>query len=599
MKQRYPGIVIVIVGLLTWSNVSVAEGSNAAKAAAKSIDILHQQKVAARDGNQLAVTVWKPSELNGRHATVLVATPYGSDEAHTRARKYASRGYAMASLDLRGRGGSDGEFIPLSDHGTDICDTIAWIKKQSWSSGEVLMRGGSYRGMAQWMAASTCPQEIDSMVPTASVYPGHDFPIVSGHRSQKYTAAWLGFVSGSASNLNFFANTRYWQQREKLSYEKHIPFNEYDAFVGAPSRHFQAWVERLSKPSSWMSHALIPEKYASMEMPILTITGHYDGDQPGALRYYREHQKSAPKSAAHTHYLVIGPWDHGGTRVPRQKLADDVEFGPAAVFDMDQFNMDWFDWRLGRGPKPELLQSKVAYYVGGAEKWRHANSLDSIADERRQFYLSAASDEAFDTFHSGYLIGAPVSGEQPHQFINNPLDVRFAELAEIDWNAIRDGALRATVPAYMPETLVFHSAPMEENVTLAGQMSLKLYLEMDTPDADVFVTVYAIFPDGSPLYLGGDVVRARFRNGLEPELVQAGVVQAYKFDNFLWNSWKLPAGSRLRLTVGPYNDPSAQKNYNSGGKLGYETKDDARVATINLHHNTKYPSVLELPIIVE
>ena len=28
-----------------------------------------------------------------------------------------------------------------------------------------------------------------------------------------------------------------------------------------------------------------------MDVPILSITGHYDGDQPGALTFYREHMQ--------------------------------------------------------------------------------------------------------------------------------------------------------------------------------------------------------------------------------------------------------------------------------------------------------------------
>ena len=505
----------------------------------------------------------------------------------------------MASLDLRGRGGSGGEFVPLSDHGSDICDAIAWIKSQPWSNGTVVMRGGSYRGMTQWMAARACSDAIDAMIPTASVYPGHDFPTVAGHRSQKYIVGWLGFVEGSAMNPNFYSDRAYWKERELASYRMHIPFNEYDSFVGAPSEHFQGWIKSLSNPERWATSAWRPEDYVRMNLPILTITGYYDGDQPGALRYYREHQANATRRSAKDHHLIMGPWSHGGTRTPRRKLSEGIEFGPTAVFDMDQFNIDWFDWRLGRGPKPKLLRDRIAYYVGGAEEWRYASELGAIEKEREQFYLSAAQDEAHDVYRSGHLLSNPVANDSPHHFVSDPLDTSPADLTDIDWNAIRDGALRSTAPAHMPETLIFHSAKFSKDTTLAGQIRLKLYLEIDAPDADILATVYAILPDGKPLYLGGDVVRARFRNGLTPTLVKPGQIEAYVFENFLWNAWELPAGARLRLTVGPYNDPSAQKNYNSGGRLGFETRKDARRAKITLHHNAMYPSALEIPVTVE
>ncbi|GAA0465589.1 CocE/NonD family hydrolase [Parasphingorhabdus litoris] len=596
MKHDLLILIAVISMALTWS---VELSAQQAETGHKPIDILLHSTVEAKDRTALAITIWKPESDNQRYPTVLVATPYVSDEAHPRARKYADRGYAMASLDIRGRGGSKGQFLPFSDHGPDICDAIAWIKAQPWSDGNVLMRGGSYRGMTQWMAARSCPDKIRTIVPTASVYPGHDFPIVGGHRSQKYIAGWLGFVAGSAMNSNFYADRQYWKERELKSYREHLPFNEYDTFIGMPSEHFQAWVKTLSEPGAWESSAWKPKDYVRMQMPVLTITGHYDGDQPGALRYFREHQASAPQSAAKNHYLVIGPWSHGGTREPRQKLSESVKFGPAAVFDMDKFNLDWFDWHLGRGSKPEFLKRRIVYYVGGVEEWRYADALDEIANEKRMLYLSATPDEAYDVFRSGHLVDAAIGGETPHQFKSDPLDTSPADLTDIDWNAIRDGNLRSIAPAHMPETLTFHSPPLAKGLTLAGKMRLKLYLEMDAPDADIFVTVYAIFPDGQPLYLGGDVVRARFRDGLKPSPVKPGAVEAYEFKNFLWNAWALPEGTRVRLSVGPYNDPSAQKNYNSGGALGFETRDDARVAQIKLHHNAEYPSVLELPVAID
>lgn len=563
------------------------------------IEFLLHEKVAASDGVPLAVTVWKPASDGDQFPTVLVATPYVSDESQARARVYAARGYAMASLDLRGRGASKGEYVPLSDHGDDICQAIAWIKAQPWSDGNVVMRGGSYRGMTQWMAARSCPKALKTMIPTASVYPGHDFPVFDGHRSQKYTATWLSFVTGPALNLNLFVDSEYWNEREATSYRENTPFHLYDDFAGAPSPHFLAWVETLSNPAIWAASQWNPDDYAKMNVPALTITGHYDGDQPGALRYYREHQAHAPIHVARDHYLVMGPWTHGGTRAPKRKLGQGVEFGPASVFDMNQFNLDWFDWRLGRGPKPELLIRRIAYYVGGAEEWRHADRLEDIAIEARVFYLSATPDEAYDVFRSGRLTTAPAIGEAPHIFKSDPLDTSPIDLSDTHWNEIRGGEFRATSPAYMPQTLVFHSASFAEEATLAGQMRAKLFLEMDTPDADIFVTVYAIFPNGEPLYLGGDVVRARFRDGFEPGLVEPGNVHAYEFENFFWNAWTLPAGTRLRFTIGPYNDPSAQKNYNSGGKLAFETSKDARVATIKLYHNSDYPSILEIPIASE
>ncbi len=85
-----------------WALILTQWGGAAAQVAErahKPVDILVQQKLSADDGTQLAITVWKPQAEGQRFPTVLVVTPYVSDEAHGRGRIYADRGYVTASLD--------------------------------------------------------------------------------------------------------------------------------------------------------------------------------------------------------------------------------------------------------------------------------------------------------------------------------------------------------------------------------------------------------------------------------------------------------------------------------------------------------------------
>jgi uncharacterized protein len=96
--------------------------------------------------------------------------------------------------------------------------------------------------------------------------------------------------------------------------------------------------------------------------------------------------------------------------------------------------------------------------------------------------------------------------------------------------------------------------------------------------------------------LGEDVRRARFRNSqFKEELVKPGQLVQIPFE-FNWLARRIPAGARLRLTIAPLNSPNYQKNFNTGGRLGYEKIDDARIAHIKVFHDAKRPSVLELPL---
>jgi len=50
------------------------------------------------------------------------------------------------------------------------------------------------------------------------------------------------------------------------------------------------------------------------------------------------------------------------------------------------------------------------------------------------------------------------------------------------------------------------------------------------------------------------------------------------------------------LTIAPLNSPNYQKNFNTGGRMGYENINDARIANIKIFHDAGRPSELILPL---
>ena len=59
---------------------------------------------------------------------------------------------------------------------------------------------------------------------------------------------------------------------------------------------------------------------------------------------------------------------------------------------------------------------------------------------------------------------------------------------------------------------------------------------------------------------------------------------------------KIPAGARLRVTIAPLNSPNYQKNFNTGGRIGYEKPEDIRVAYIKVFDDAEHASELILPL---
>jgi predicted acyl esterase len=121
-------------------------------------------------------------------------------------------------------------------------------------------------------------------------------------------------------------------------------------------------------------------------------------------------------------------------------------------------------------------------------------------------------------------------------------------------------------------------------------------VQADTPDFDLWTQVMMVLPDGSAVRLGEDIRRARFRDGpFKQELLKPEQIATLPFE-FLWTARRIPTGARLRVSIAPLNSPNYQKNYNTGGRIGYENIADARIAHIKLFHDRAHPSRLILPL---
>src|SRR5260370_37612084 len=96
------------------------------------------------------------------------------------------------------------------------------------------------------------------------------------------------------------------------------------------------------------------EQFKIILLPILTITGQYDGDEMGAMTFYRDHMANASPEAQAKHFLIIGPWDHPGTRTPTDEVGG-VKLGPAALVDLNDLHRQSYDWTMKDDPKPQFL----------------------------------------------------------------------------------------------------------------------------------------------------------------------------------------------------------------------------------------------------
>ena len=574
--------------------VSMARAQQKPAADELTVDMQWAVKIPARDGVKLNATVFMPHGQKQPLPVIFTFTPYIGDSYTDRAVYFAKHGYVYALVDVRGRGNSGGEFEPFVNEGRDGYDVVEWLAKQPYCNGKVTMWGGSYAGFDQWTVLKEFPPHLATIVPAAAAHPGVDFPF-QYNIFAPYDLQWLTFTSGVTGNGSLFGNSGFWTSKAREMYMSHSAFQDFDKLAGNPSTVFQKWVKHPAPDAYYDAMVPSPEQYKRIGVPILTITGHYDGDQPGAFTFYKRHMKFGTAEAKANHYLIVGPWDHAGTRTPRAEVGG-LKFGEASVLDLNKLHSDWYDWAMKGGTKPAFLKKRVAYYVVGAEEWKYADSLESISNEVKTLYLSS-NGGAGDVFHSGMLSeGKPGAGSAADEWIYDPLNTKpGAEEPEDEPHGLT--SQRGVVNLF-GEGVIYHSEPFAEATEITGFPKLTAWLRMDVPDTDLQADLYEILPEGGSVQLSGATMRARYRESpREEKPVPAGKIERYAFDNFTFFSRRVAKGSRLRLVVRSINSTGAGKNYNSGGVVAAETGKDARTAHIALVHDAAHPSALELPIV--
>lgn len=567
----------------------VVTGTLAAQSAA-GVDLKLGVNVPMRDGVKLNATLYLPRGGDAKRPVVLAMTPYIADRYHAYVLSVVRRGYVVAVVDVRGRGSSDGEFTAFSQEAHDGYDTVEWLAAQPWSNGKVAMMGGSYGGFNQWTIAKEFPPHLVTITPTAAAYLGVDFPALGGLQ-QGYLTQWIAFTSGRTPNNNLFADGGYWQDKFRTLALEHRPYASLDTLVGYPSAAFQRWIAHPDFDDYWKAMAPSAEQLARLAIPVFTRTGMYDDDQIGALEHYRRHMQLGSAAAKASHYLMIGPWDHAGTRLPQRELGG-IPFGESSVFDMGELEADWFDWTMKGGARPAKLPKRVAYYVTGADVWKYADDLDEIGRNPASFYLTSPGRSATDLFHSGTLATQPADAPGD-VYVDDPLDTGWAA-TEGDPPSYTDPSLAHSLNG---GGVIYHTAPFRAPAEISGFPGLTLWVTMDVPDADFWVGIYEITAGGKSIFLDEAQLRARYRESRERAVpMTPGRPTKIEFDKFRFMSRRIAAGSRIRLLIMAPKSIQFERNYHSGGVVERETAKDAKTAHVEILHDREHASVLRLPV---
>lgn len=546
-----------------------------------------------RDGVRLAARLYRAKGTSPSPAIVTM-TPYAADRYHEDAVFFARSGYAFIIVDCRGRGDSEGEFAPSFIDSKDGHDTVEWVARKPFCDGQVAMWGGSYAGENQWSTLVTRPPHLRTIVPAAATHMPVDYPWRGPVRS-RYALLWLLSVSGrEATPTRLTGDDEVWLAAFRDHHVSGAAFRDLPEFVGGGSTHFDEYLAHPAHDLYWQQLAFSPSDYARIDIPILSIAGQYDEAQRGSLHYFREHERHGSAAGLSRHFVVVGPWDHDGTRSGSRRCGG-VDFGPAASVDLRRLTLDWYDWTMRGGPPPAMLSRRIMAYDTGAESWAGHDRICARDGQELSLFLGGGHIQE-DSCRVGRLADGLPGTESRASWHSDPTDCRLAEIEARPW------ADWLTEPPEDRQTtragLVWESDPLPQDMQLFGWPNAKLWIETDLPDADLQVTLADIGRDGSYLKLSDDLLRLRYRESPLRELpCTPGVPMRAILGGFTFVSRRIRAGSRLRMTVRTVNSIHLQRNFQAGGNVDAETRSDARASMISIWQGGRYDSSIRIPLV--
>ncbi|HEY9724107.1 MAG TPA: CocE/NonD family hydrolase, partial [Oscillatoriaceae cyanobacterium] len=452
-----------------------------------------------RDGIQLSSDVWLPS-APGRYPVLLLRTPYTKtykDSHHAEwGEFFADHGYAFVVQDVRGRGDSEGEFDFFFQESDDGYDAVEGLAREPWCNGDVGMVGVSYWGTSQWLAARRRPPSLCCIAPTspAGAYL-NELPAVGGAFLMQWALTYLNETSGHTSqspNLALKNLPRIFQHRPLLTM---------DEALGRKMRLFREFLQNPTLNEYWKRILLTREDFEAIDIPVLTVTGQFDGNQAGALFYWQGLEAARP-DRADDHHLVIGPWTHlqsflgGGDRV------GEIELPQSASIDNKQLHLAFFDRHLRRSSEA-FDAPRVRVYFTGADEWREFDHYPVANLAPRRLFLTG--QQADDEGSGGLTWEAPALGATDSYLFDPQSPVPFG------WEYASD---RRTVQE-RSDVLVYTSEELKVAVEVCGPVSVDLYAASDARDTDFTAAISDVYPDGRSVLLGSKpigVIRARYRN---------------------------------------------------------------------------------------
>lgn len=522
-----------------------------------------------RDGVILRADLTLPAGVD-RAPVILIRQPYGRKTPEMMLEQTASfwarKGYACVVQDVRGKFSSDGIFEPVVNEMNDGHDTVQWITRQDWCSGQVGMWGESYYGLTSLAAAMSGVPGLACIAPGDIVMDWHKVWFRQGAMFLNTMAPWA--ISMDAPEYADLSKLDPW----------HLPLNDMAHAAGQSGAYFNSVLAHVTDRAWWERLDLTPS-LGRVKIPVLYWSGWYDNFTGGELQDFKRLEAAA--GAEHVH-LMVGPWDHEGTSEHTTK-AMCMPLPPTGRprWDTWQHFFDRYLMGLDNGFGGD---ARVRYFTIGADRWQVARTWPPANMRPTPFYLRA----------DGVLSETkPNEDDAPDRFSYDPADPVVETVGLNCWAVCGQLGDRRPIEA-RADVLKYTTARLEADLELTGPISMKLYAASDASDTDFTVALSDVFPNGISNPIQDGIIRASARDdAFDPTSIEPGRIYAYDIDLFA-TSYLVKAGHRIRVSISSSCFDRYDRNLNTGERFG--TNVTTRVAQQEIHRSAAHSSHILLPL---
>jgi uncharacterized protein len=505
-------LVLVLFNLALIASLAAQNRPDAPEFDIKAHYTKYEYRIPMRDGVHLFTSVYVPKDSSRAYPFLIDRTPYSVSpygvDLYRRtlgpSPDFDKAGYIFVFQDVRGRYMSEGTFVEMRPHiddkkskqdvddSSDLYDTIDWLLKNvPNNNGKAGIWGISYPGFftsASIIDSHPALKAASPQAPMTDLFMGDD----AYHGGAFMLDANFGFYVSFTPQQNPQLPPKTPERFDfgtKDGYEFYLnagPLDNLKKYLAGKSELWDDQVKHDTYDDYWKARNLAPHM-KNIHCAVLTVGGWFDAeDLQGPFSTFHAIEKY---NSGIFNALVIGPWVHGGwARYDGDHLGR-VEFGSnTGDYYRKNIVFPFFEQYLKGGDDARLPKAFV--FETGTNVWRRYSEWPPKEAEAKTLYLRAGGGLSFD----------PPGADAPafDEYVSDPAKpVPFVNYTELNVpQEYMDSDQRFADSR--TDVLTYETPVLQEDVTIAGPISPRLFVSTSGTDSDWDVKLIDVYPSDYP-----------------------------------------------------------------------------------------------------